>query len=200
MSTGYSDAKSTKILNLNRFAELAKLGEVVFHVDDLANLWQIRNMNTLYTTLKRYTKKRFLYRIHKGFYSIKPPESVDPLLLGLKALHSFAYVSTETILAEEGILQQMVPAITLVSGSNKKFTVGGRAYHSRQLADKFLYQSQGISALPSGVRKASRARAIADLLYFNPHAYFDGERLIDWREVRALQESIGYPLTPQRYG
>ena len=200
MSTGYYDAKPTKKRNLNRFADLAKLGEVLFHVDDLANLWQIRNMNTLYTTLKRYTKQGLLYRIHKGFYSIKPPESVDPLLLGLKALHSFAYVSCETILAEEGVLQQLVPAITLVSGRNKKFTAAGRSYHSRQLADRFLYQPQGITTLESGVRRASRERAVADLLYFNPHAYFDGEKLIDWREVRALQESIGYPLTPQRYG
>ena len=40
MSTGYYDIKLAQKRNLSRFADLAKLGEVVFHVDDLANLWQ----------------------------------------------------------------------------------------------------------------------------------------------------------------
>ena len=35
--------RSAKIQNLNRFAELARLGEVVFHTGDLANLWCITN-------------------------------------------------------------------------------------------------------------------------------------------------------------
>jgi len=151
--------ENVKNQNLNRFAQLAKLGEVVFHIDDLANLWHITNKNTLYTALKRYTGQGLLFRIHKGFYAIKPPVEVDPLLLGIKALHGYAYVSTETILAEEGIVQQEVPAITLISSKTKRFSITGHHYYSRKLADKFLYQPNGIITVPNGVRKATRERA-----------------------------------------
>jgi predicted transcriptional regulator of viral defense system len=199
MSTGLISRENTKIKNLNRFAELARLGEVVFHTGDLANLWQISSKNTLYTTIKRYVERGLLFRIHKGYYAIKDPKNIDPLLLGVKAIHGNVYVSTETILAEEGVIQQNIPAITLVSNQSKRFSVVGNAYYSRQLADSFLYQSKGIITLANGVRKASKERAIADLLYFNPHAYFDAEKLINWKKVRSLQKDIGYPLTPQRY-
>jgi len=41
----------------------------VFHTNDLALLWDIRNRNTLYTTIKRYVAKGTLIPIHKGLYA-----------------------------------------------------------------------------------------------------------------------------------
>ncbi len=195
MSTGLLRKKAGKIKNLNRFAELARLGEVVFHTDDLANLWHITNKNTLYTTIKRYVNDGLLTRIHKGFYAIKPIAEIDPLLLGLKAMHGYAYVSAETILAEEGVIQQQIPAVTLLGAQTRRFTIGQHHYYARKLADAFLYQPAGIVTKENGVRKATRERAIADLLYLNPRAYFDASRLIDWKKVRAIQKELGYPLT-----
>lgn len=192
--------KNGKIQNLNRFAELARLGEIVFHTDDLANLWRITNKNTLYTTIKRYVEQGLIFRIHKGFYAIKPPREIDPYLLGVKALHSYGYVSCETILREQGIIQQELSAITLVSGETKRFLIAGNRYYSRKLSDQFLYQQIGIEVLENGVRKARVERAVADILYFNSHAYFDAENRINWEKVQALQKEIGYPLTPKRYG
>lgn len=187
-----------KTQHLNRFAELARLGELVFHTDDLANLWGITNKNTLYTAIKRYTQQGLLFRIHKGFYAIKPSAMIDPLLLGVKALHDYAYVSAETILREHGVIQQELPYITLISNQTKRFTINGRAYYARKLPDQFLYQSTGISSTADGVRNATPERAVADLLYFNKHAYFDTPKRVDWKRVRELQKDIGYPLTPQR--
>jgi len=198
MSTGFAAGKSAKIQNLNRFAELARLGEVVFHTGDLANLWQIANKNTLYTTIKRYAAQGLLFPIHKGFYALKQPKEIDPLLLGIKALHRYAYISTETILREQGIIQQELPSITLISNETKRFTVADHAYYSRKLPDKFLYQPHGIITAATGVRKATSERAVADLLYFNTQAYFDAAKLIDWKKVRALQKEIGYPVTIKR--
>lgn len=63
-----------------RFAQVAKLGEIVFRADDLANLWQITNKNTLHTTLSRYVKKGLLFRIWKGLYSVRPVADIDPFL------------------------------------------------------------------------------------------------------------------------
>ena len=192
--------KNVKIQNLNRFAELARLGEVVFHTDDLANLWRITNKNTLYTTIKRYVEQGLLFRIHKGFYAIKQPKDIDPILLGVKALHGYAYVSTETILRGQGIILQELPATTLVSSETKRFMVAGNAFYSRKLPDTFLYNAQGITTDTIGVRRATTERAVADLLYFNKSAYFDMPKGIDWKKVQSIQKDIGYPLTKQRYG
>lgn len=192
-------AESRVLRRQGRFAELARLGEVVFHTNDLANLWHIANKNTLYTTLKRYVRQGFLFRIHKGFYAIKSLSEVDPLLVGLKALHGYAYISTETILAQEGVIQQAAPNVTIVSKETKRFSIGAQQYYARKLADKFLYQPAGIVTKENGVRKATRERALADLLYFNRRAYFDGGHLIDWDKVRTIQTEVGYPLTRKRH-
>lgn len=220
MSTEQHNAQTN-----NRFAELAKQGEVIFHTKDLANLWKIYNPNTLHTTIKRYVKNGFLQRIYKGFYALHPINDLNPYLLGIKALHSYAYISTETVLQNSGIIMQNIPYITLVGSQSRRFTIGKWNYRSRKLQDKYLYYSIKIGhadAAPKNISEevdewklikvafhrktdwqtvnyATVNRAVADLLYFNPHAHFDNEKAIDWGKVRETQKEIGYPLTPNRY-
>ncbi len=198
MSTDRINDKDNSALYQQRFAQLARMGISVFHAGDLANLWKIRNRNTLYTTLKRYVKSGLLHRIYKGLYSLKPVEQIDPLLLGVKALHKYAYISAETVLTQAGIIQQVIGRITLISSQSKKFSIGENHYHSRKLTDRFLYNPTGITE-EQGVKKAAVERAVADLLYFNPRAHFDAEKFINWNKIKHIQKQIGYPLTPDRY-
>jgi predicted transcriptional regulator of viral defense system len=184
----------------SRFADLARTGESLFHVDDLANLWSITSPTHLRATVKRYVDRGLLYRIYRGFYALKPLRELDERLVGQKAVHGFAYVTTESVLAAEGVIQQAVPASTLVGERTRHFEIGGRRYLVRQLAPRFLYQPAGVTTMPDGLRIANRERAIADLLYFNAHVYFDAASFIDWDAVRRMQEAVGYPLTPNRYG
>lgn len=185
MSTEYYNTTS------RRFLILARIGEDLYHAKDLANLWQIKDKNNLYTTLKRYTQKGLLIRIHKGFYALKDIDKIHPFLLGIKSLNDFAYVSTETVLTENGIIFQSSPVITLVSSKSKKFSLGKNFYQSRKLNDKFLHNTTGITS-ENGFYNATTERAIADLLYFNPNYYFDGKDLIDWEKVKNIQIEIGY--------
>jgi len=187
MSTGRINTTQT------RFAKLARLGEQVFHVGDLANLWGIDNNNTLHTTLKRYTKMGLLFRIYRGMYSIKPVNKVDQYLLGVKALHKFAYISTETVLSNAGIILQKIQYITLVSSESKKFVIEGINFRSRQLNDKFLFQKKGMY-IKNGVNIATTERAVADLLYFHPNFHFDNPKQIDWDKVKKIQKDMGYNI------
>lgn len=193
-----TNGKLKKGLYLTRFSQLAKLGFLVFHTGDLANLWQIKDSHSLHMALKRYVDKGLLVRIYRGLYSLKPIEQLQPLLVGLKALHRMAYVSTETILAEEGIIQQKINQITLVSSISRKFSIGQNNFYSRKLSNKFLYNEIGIIE-KNGIKKATAERAAADMLYFNSKAYFDAENLIDWKKVKEIQKAIGYPPTFNRY-
>jgi len=198
MSTVKNNIKYKKGSYKDRFAKLANLNLIVFHTGDLANLWQITNTNTLHTTLKRYAKEGLIIRIYRGLYSLRPISQIDPTFLGAKALHKYAYVSTETILFQAGIINHSISQITLVSSSSRKFSIGENNYFVRKLADRFLYQDIGIFE-DDGIKKATPERAVADLLYFNPKVHLDNEKMIDWKKVKQLQRQIGYPLTFERY-
>lgn len=172
--------------------KLLKLPQKIFHTQDLALLWGIDNKNTLYTTIKRYIQKGILIPIQKGFYSTVPFDQLDPVSLGIGFLHHFAYLSTESVLAQAGIIAQTTYQITLVSEVSKKFTLGGYSYLSRRLKPPFLYQTAGIENR-DGKFIASPERAVADMLYFNPQYYFDAPKLIDWQRVKDIQKEVGYP-------
>ena len=189
---------STGKINItaSRIALLSAQDEQIFHAADLANLWLIYNKNTLYTLLKRYTQAGILYRLYKGLYSLLPFQKLDPLLLGAKALHQFCYVSTETVLYREGYISQKPTAFTFLSAQSLKFKIGPHQFVSRQLSEKFLYQAAGIVEIQN-VRMATPVRAIADMLYLNPHYHFD--KRVNWKKIKSLQQKIGYPLTPNRY-
>lgn len=166
---------------------LLKQERKLFHTQDLALIWNINNKNTLYTTIKRYIKNGVLIPIHKGFYSVVELNKIDPVELGTGYLHQYAYLSTESVLVEHGIIAQDIPYFTLVSGISKKFDLGKNSYLVRQMQEKFLYQDSGIQN-----KKASLERAVADLLYFNPKYHLDGRKLIDWDKVHFIQKEVGF--------
>jgi hypothetical protein len=129
-------------------------------------------------------------------YALKPAEQIDPFFLGIKAMHNYSYVSTETVLFISGIISQRPTSISLISSISRRFSLAGQDYVCRKLASGYLYQSVGITKR-DGVLWASPERAVADLLYYNPLKYFDAP--INWKEVRRIQKAVGYPLTPNQY-
>lgn len=168
-----------------------KQDQKVFHTNDLAILWGITNKNTLYTTIKRYVQKNILIPIQKGFYSIVPIENIDPVRLALGILHRFAYLSCETVLAQNGVIFQKGEATTLVSDTPRKFIVNDKLYIVRKLKDKYLFNDFGIEKKDE-VYTATVERAAADMLYFSPLFYFDNKKMINWQKVKLMQKEVGY--------
>ena len=194
MSTEKANIDKKTRLN-RRFADIALLDEEIFHTTDLANLWNIRNKNTLYKTLSRYSSQGIIHRIYNGLYSIYEMKDIDSYLLGVKILHGSAYVSTETILYDAGIINQKPREITFAGPISKRFSVGGYRYRSRKLQDKFLFNNAGIR-IKDGLLTASTERAVLDMLYFSPRKYLDAynSKLINWDKVRDLSNEIGYNI------
>lgn len=174
-----------------RISKLLGLNQKVFHTSDLAVIWGIKQKNTLYTAIKRYVKAGVLFSIQKGFYSVVPVNKIDPMALGAGLIHSFCYLSTETVLFRAGIIMQNVYPITFISSKPNKFKIGVNEYLCRQLKDDFLFNSTGISEV-DGILTASISRAVADMLYFNPKYHFDNEKEINWPEVKSIQKEVGY--------
>lgn len=183
--------KNIKLANIkqNRFLSIAKLAIPVFHIDDLSRIWGISNRNTLLTSLKRYVESGLINRLYRGLYSIKPLAELDPLLLGAQAINSYCYLSSETILAKQGIIFQQVDSFTFVGKKTKRFKIGDYKYYCRQLKDEFLYNDIGIDKTGK-FNLATPERAVADILYFNPSYYFDNTDAINWAEVDRIQAAV----------
>ncbi|WKZ24620.1 MAG: hypothetical protein QY321_03310 [Patescibacteria group bacterium] len=158
----------------DRMSDLAKTGEVVFSLQDLSTIWNISDRQSLRIMVARYVQRGFLYRIFKGLYSLKKPQNLHPWLLGLKALSTYGYVSCETVLFEEGIINQRPFEVTLVSNSSKRFSVLNTTYRVRQMKDELLYDDSGI-IIKNGVRTATVERAKQDMNYFNSKKYYDAD-------------------------
>ncbi len=170
---------------------MIKIDRKIFHTNDLSLLWKISNKNTLYTTIKRYVQKGVLIPIYQGLYSTLPLSQLDPLELGRAIIHKYTYLSTETVLAEAGVISQATYAYTFVSSQSKKVSIGTVSYLFRQLKDEYLNNPAGIRNR-NGVFIATPERAAADLLYFNPKYHFDMPESIDFKEVASIQQEVGY--------
>jgi hypothetical protein len=174
-----------------RITELYLSNRRVFHTNDLAVLWGINDRNHLYKTISRYLGRRILFHIFKGLYSTVPESELDPLELGTAIIHRFTYLSTETVLAQAGIISQAVYDQTFIANQSKRVQVGKWSFRFRQLKDVFLHHPAGIDQGPHGFM-ATPERAVADLLYYNPRYHFDVPDLIDFDQVKWIQQEVGY--------
>ena len=174
-----------------RIDKLIKLDRKLYHTNDLAIAWNLNNKNTLYTAIKRYIKKGVLIPIYKGLYSTVPLSQLNPTDLGIAVIHKYAYLSTESVLVEKGIIVQNIYYTTFISSLSKKIKAGNREFLYRKLKNKFLYNPLGIEN-QNGVFVATPERAIADMLYFDPKYHFDFSESIDFNRVKQFQKEIGY--------
>lgn len=160
---------------INKLDILLKQPQKIYHTSDLRILWSISNPSTLHQTISRLIKKGVLIKVHKGLYSTIPLSDLDPIELGSRLINRFCYLTTETVLAQNGIINQSPNKITFVSSISKRITIGDNTFLYRQLSDKHLYNSDCVSQQSNGVLVASVTRAKSDMLYFQPHYHFDKE-------------------------
>lgn len=174
-----------------RLDELIKLNRKLYHSNDLAILWGLANKNTLYTAIKRYVAKGVLIPVYKGLYATIPLAQLDPLELGVAVIHKFAYLSTESVLAQAGTISQTTYGLTFVSSVSRSLTVGNVTFRYRKLKDEYLNNPAGLTH-QNGIFVAIPERAAADMLYFNPRYHFDVPDSLDWDRLNAIRKEVGY--------
>lgn len=157
---------------INKQSILFNSGRTLFHTQDLAVLWRISDRNTLYTTIKRYVQRGILIKVIKGLYSTLPVDQIDKYALGTALIHKFCYVSCETVLALEGVINQEIIPTTFVSSVSLKIEFNGMEFVYRKLKPEILFNSDGVEK-KDGYFMANKKRAISDMIYFNPRYYFD---------------------------
>jgi hypothetical protein len=174
-----------------RILDLVSLNQDVFSIDDLARIWQINNRHNLYITLGRYVRGGLLIKIYRGLYSLKSVDKLDPLVLGCKAINNYCYVSTESVLANHGVIFQELSYYTFISSKNNRIKIENNSYYVRQLKDAQLFNTIGIEK-KGNVYIASLERAVADMLHYNPNYYFDNFKIVNLKKLKEIQISLGY--------
>lgn len=170
----------------NRFLTIAKTKEQIFHTDDLARIWGIKNRQTLAVTLKRYCDSGLLHRIYRGLYSLLPAQELDPIALGFKAINDYCYLGGETILSKYGAIFQGLSYYTFMGRKSRRFKIAGHDYYCRQLKDEFLFNSAGIN----NGNEASPERAAADIFHLNRRYHLDNPSVLDWDKLRGIQKAV----------
>lgn len=179
-------------MTTNKIAILAQQPHKIFRTSDLRILWNTTNQNTLYKTIARLIKKKNIFPIQKGLYSIVPINQLDPLEIGFRAIKTFSYLSTESVLADNGLINQIPSKITFISQKSANFIINNTYYSVRQLKASSLHNPIGIKQNNLGIFVATIERAVADMLYFQPKYHFDNDGKIDWTLVKNYQTQLGY--------
>lgn len=174
---------------MTKQAVLLQQTQKIFSTADLALLWGITKRNTLLTTIKRYKKNSILFVIRKGLYSVIPLDELSSLHLGTVYIRGFCYVSLQTVLAINGLINQEVQKITLVGGRSKSFSAAGQDYICRKLKPACLHNLLGIDFSQS-YPMASVERAVADILYFNPRFHLDAKFGVDYAKLKLIQQKV----------
>lgn len=174
-----------------RISKLNQFDRRLYHTSDLALLWGIANKHNLYMALTRYIDKGVLFPVYKGLYSTVPITDLDPLELGKAVIHRYTYLTTESVLAQAGVISQVTFAHTFVSRISKKVSVNNQTFLFRQLKEKYLLNPAGVVE-QKGNFIATPERAAADMFYFNPRYHFDVPEGLDMEKVAILQKEIGY--------
>ena len=176
---------------MNKLIPLLKSKQVLFHTQDIALLWGIKNRQTLRMTISRYVKKGILKSVTRGLYSTISVEDLNKYQLGASLIHRFSYLSCESILEQNGVINQKIYTLTYVSSISQKRELNNRLFVFRQMNPQFLLNLEGIS-FKDGVYKASLERAVADSQYFKLNVFFDSPDLINWVRVNEIKKMVGY--------
>ncbi|MEA2065158.1 MAG: hypothetical protein U9O66_02580 [Patescibacteria group bacterium] len=145
-----------------KLLKLSNSGKTVFSAADLMLLWGIENKNILWVDISRALKKGYLKHIRRGLYSLDKME-IDKLELAGK-LKKNSYISFETVLLKNGIINQWYS--TYFSASDRQADIKNSygIFEYRRLSEKILNNRLGIVS-NDNYFIASAERAICDYFY-----------------------------------
>jgi len=169
----------------NRLRKADKIS-TVFNITDIKTILGITNEKAIYNALAYALKTKEMYKISNGIYSYD--RSYSKKELGNK-YRTPSYISTYTVLQEEGIVFQPYSSITLICNRSEKKEIDGQEYIYRKIKDQILLNPLGIYE-KDGISIATKERAICDKLYLDGMEYFDNLENINWYMMEQLNSTV----------
>ncbi len=145
-----------------KLLKLSNSGKTVFTTADLMLFWGVENKDSLWVDISRALKRGYLIGIRRGLYRLDGVE-VDKLELAGK-LKKMSYVSFETVLLKNGVINQWYD--TYFSASDRKIEIQNEygKFNYRKLPEKVLNNRLGI-VNKGNYFVANTERAICDYFY-----------------------------------
>ena len=166
----------------NYLTTILRSTKTILNVQDIAMLWQDPNTDAARVRLSYYIKKGDLYRIRRGLYAKNRQYDHNELAT---RIFTPAYVSFETVLANEGLIFQYQSKIQIASYLTREIEIDGQAYSYKKIKNTILINSIGVENL-NETSIASKERAFLDTLYINTNYHFDNLRSLDWDKVFSI--------------
>lgn len=177
-----------------QLTQLYKTGKNVFTIDEIGQITQTRNRESLHNSLRYLARVGKIHRIRRGIYSLDKEYSELELA---QRLVIPSYVSLYTALGIHGINFQYHRDITSIALYNKTMNVDDRTYKYHRIKPEIFY-------LPDGIEKreyynmASPERAVVDTLYFFPEHYFDNIAAFNHKKAIIIAEKFKLDYLVQR--
>lgn len=153
--------------------------KTVFSFKDIILLWGESNLNAARVRVNYYVKTGELIRLRRGLYA--KDKNYNKLELATK-IFTPAYVSFETVLAQEGVTFQYYSQIFVASYLAREIEIDGQIYVFKKIKDLVLSNSIGIEN-KNEQSVASKERAFLDTIYINKDYHFDNVASFDWEKV-----------------
>ena len=177
----------------NNFLKLLKSKNTVFSYNDLAYFFG-NNKKKLISKVVYYTKKWYLYKIKRWFYSLD--KNYNILELATK-IQKGSYLSLETALKIHGINFQYDSKIYVIWYKNQEIEVDGNIIIFRVIKKEVRQNFEWI-IMKNWYPIATKNRAILDSLYLYKNFFFDNLDNINWKELEKLAKIYNSKILEKR--
>ena len=150
--------------------------QTVFTSKEIAILIGEKNFNKLKAKLSYYVRTEKLIRLRRGIFAKNTVFDKNEFAI---RIFTPAYISFETILAQEGVIFQYSETIFVASYLSRNIKLKENKINFRKLRNEILINQKGL--VDQGTYfKASKERAFLDMIYLFGDYYFDNLRNINW--------------------
>lgn len=163
-------------MNKTGIGAILRSNHTVFTFPELAMLFGITYENRLAAKIHYYVKTGALYAIRKGLYA--KDKNYNPFELAVK-IYTPAYVSFETVLAQQGIIFQVHHQIFIASYLSRELVCDNHPLSFKKIKQSVLTDKTGIDQRDHYFI-ADKERAFLDTIYLRKDYYFDHLDTIDW--------------------
>lgn len=170
---------STNLHKGGYLAAILKSNKTVFTPSDIAILWGEALSPTTRVRIDYYVQNHQLIKLRRGIYA--KTSDYNRLELATRILTP-AYVSFETVLAQEGLIFQVYEAVFVASYITREVVIDGQSFSFRKVKDVVLTNPLGVVQRDE-TSIATPERALLDTLYVNSDYHIDNLRSVSWEKV-----------------
>ncbi len=168
-------------MSRNFILKLYQQSQTVFSFTDLQLLFPQESPKSLQNRIHYAAKTNQLQNLRRGIYAKAKFKTLE---LANK-IYTPAYISFETVLAQEDIVFQTYQTIFLASYLTRTITVNQQNFAFRKLKNSLLSSPQGLILKPH-YTIATKERAFLDAVYLYGDYHFDNLRPLDWEKINNL--------------